>query len=88
MDNITDGVKMLIKHIQNDDDIFIQVDSDADGYTSAATLINYLYSLFPAFVKNHVYYRVHDGKEHGIILDTNGPSSKYWFILPHNSKSK
>ena len=30
--------------------VFVQVDSDCDGYTSAATLINYLNCLFPSFV--------------------------------------
>ena len=33
---------MLIKHIANNDDIIVQIDSDFDGFTSAATLINYL----------------------------------------------
>ena len=47
---IVDGVKMLIKHISAGHKILIQIDSDCDGYTSAALLINYLNCLFPAFV--------------------------------------
>jgi len=61
---------MLIKHIAQNDDIMIQVDSDADGFTSAAALINYLNCLFPSFVSNHIYYRLHTGKQHGIIPET------------------
>ena len=34
--NIKDGVKLLISHISNNNKIMIQVDSDCDGYTSAA----------------------------------------------------
>lgn len=48
----------------------IQVDSDCDGYTSAALLINYLYKICPNFVVNHIKYRIHNGKEHGIIPET------------------
>jgi single-stranded-DNA-specific exonuclease len=50
IDRLEDGVKMLISHISQGHKIFIQVDSDCDGYTSAATLINYLNRLFPGFV--------------------------------------
>lgn len=61
---------MLIKHIAAGHKILIQIDSDCDGYTSAALLINYLNCLFPAFVQNNIIYRFHSGKEHGIILET------------------
>ena len=48
--NIDAGIKMLIKHIAQNDKVLIQIDSDCDGYTSAALLINYLNCLFPSFV--------------------------------------
>ena len=79
--NMRDGAKMLVKHIQNEDDIFIQVDCDADGYCSSAILINYLYELFPHYTTNHVTYRLHTGKEHGIILETI-PESASLIIIP------
>ena len=66
--NIKEGVTLLIKHIQAGHDIFIQVDSDADGLTSAALLINYLYNLFPSFVQNNIIYRLHNGKQHGLTI--------------------
>ena len=31
--------------------------------------MNYLYCLFPGFVQNNIYYRVHEGKQHGLIPD-------------------
>ena len=51
LDNMEKGAKMLIQHVANEDDIFIQVDSDCDGFTSAAILINYLNCLFPSFTQ-------------------------------------
>ena len=68
--NIEQGAKMLIRHISQEDKIFIQIDSDADGYTSSSLLINYLNSLFPGYVQNNISYRVHEGKQHGLILET------------------
>ena len=70
LDRLEDGVKMLLPHIKNMDKTFIQVDSDCDGYTSAALLINYLNALFPAYVQNCITYRVHNDKSHGLILET------------------
>ena len=49
-DNIKDGVEMLRKAICDNSTIVLVCDSDCDGYTSAATLINYLNCLFPGFV--------------------------------------
>ena len=67
--NIKEGAKMLIKHIHEGDKVLIQIDSDADGFTSSALLLNYLNCLFPAFVKNNISYRFHTGKQHGIPLE-------------------
>ena len=61
---------MLMTHVSLNHKIMIQIDSDCDGFTSSAHLINYLYCLFPSFVKNNIYCRIHEGKQHGIILET------------------
>lgn len=84
--NIQAGARMLIKHISQNDKVFIQVDSDCDGYTSAATLINYLNRLFPGFVQNNVSYRVHEGKAHGIIYETI-PKDVKLVIAPDSSSN-
>lgn len=76
LDNIHEGAKMLIKHLFNNDTIFVQIDSDADGYTSAAALINYINYIAPGHAQQNIKYRIHDGKQHGIILDT----------IPENTK--
>ena len=66
IDRIDEGAKMLAKHIINSDDMFIQVDSDCDGYTSSAVLINYINLLMPSYVKSHITFRMHNDKSHGI----------------------
>ena len=69
IENIQEGTQMLLKHINANDDIYIQVDSDVDGYTSSAILINYLYKAYPDFAKTHITYGLHENKEHGIDMD-------------------
>lgn len=86
IDNIKEGAEMLLRHIQANDQIMIQIDSDCDGYTSAATLINYLNCLFPGYVQNNITYRIHDGKEHGIIYDTI-PVNVKLVIAPDSSSN-
>ena len=83
---MVDGAQMLIKHISLNDKVFLQIDSDCDGYTSAATLINYLNRLFPAFVQNNITYRLHEGKAHGIIYDTI-PKDVKLVIAPDSSSN-
>ena len=58
----------LVKTIKENSKCLIIVDSDCDGYTSAALLINYLYDLFPAFVNNNLTWAIHQGKQHGIDI--------------------
>lgn len=77
---------MLISHISQGHKLLIQIDSDCDGYTSAAALINYLNCLFPGYVQNNVYYRIHTGKQHGIILETI-PNDVKLVIAPDSSSN-
>ena len=86
LDNMKNGLSMLTKHISNNDKIMIQVDSDCDGMTSAAVLINYLHSFFPQYVENNIYYRLHEGKQHGIILETV-PKDVKLVIAPDSSSN-
>lgn len=58
--------------------VFVQVDADCDGYTSAAIVINYLKRRYPNL---NIVYRLHTGKEHGIILDTI-PDDTTLVIIP------
>jgi single-stranded-DNA-specific exonuclease len=46
--------------------ICIIVDSDCDGFTSSAILINYLYDLSPDYTRENVFWFFHEGKQHGL----------------------
>ena len=86
LEHMREGVQMLMKHVGQNDKIFIQVDSDCDGYTSAAILINYLNCLFPHFVQTKISYRIHDGKQHGLLTDTI-PEDVKLVIAPDSSSN-
>ena len=66
LDHIKLAVSELNSIIENNLNACIIVDCDVDGYTSAAILINYLYSLYPKWVDNHLEYLHHTGKQHGL----------------------
>ena len=79
LENIQHALNIAIEFCSRPDaKVFVQVDSDCDGYTSAAIIISYLRRRFPALEIN---YRLHKGKEHGIILDTI-PEGTTLVIIP------
>ena len=80
------GVSMLVQHIYNNDIIVIWIDSDCDGYTSAAELTNHLHHYFPAFVENNIIFIFHPGKEHGIFADKI-PDNVKLVIAPDSSSN-
>lgn len=66
LDNIEQAVHRVRGAVKNNQNICVIVDSDTDGYTSSAIFINYLYSLYPDYVLEHLSYKQHKGKEHGL----------------------
>ena len=64
--------------IMPDAHMFVQIDSDTDGYTSSAVLINYVKRRFP---NAKVSYALHPGKEHGIV-PANIPADATLVIIP------
>lgn len=60
-------VQRVIQAKNNEDNITVIVDSDADGFTSAAIFINYLYSQWPDYTTVHIKYILHTGKQHGLV---------------------
>lgn len=67
LDNIESAANIVNTYASAKKNFFIQVDADADGYTSAAILIGYLKRRYPDI---NITYRLHDGKQHGVIVDT------------------
>lgn len=66
LDNIEQAAKILFNQLHKDGfHIHVQVDSDCDGYTSAALLLNYIHAIIPSAIE-HISYSFHNGKMHGI----------------------
>ena len=87
-DKLLAAAKALLKVVANDKKALVVVDSDADGYTSSALLINYLHDIFPAWVRNHLDWFIHSGKQHGLSdLDVETTTKKYSLLLLPDSSS-
>jgi single-stranded-DNA-specific exonuclease len=56
----------------------MQIDSDVDGFTSASIFYRYFKDLYPAA---EIKCRVHNGKEHGIVMNSIPQDAKY-IIIP------
>ena len=56
----------LISTISKKGKTLVVVDSDCDGFTSSAILINYLHDFFPSWVQTKLNYIFHEGKQHGL----------------------
>ncbi len=84
LDNMKKGIDLLNFHILNDDDIFIIVDSDVDGYTSGSIIYNYIKKNFP---KAKIKWMVHDSKAHGIDMDKIPVDTKL-IICPDSSSNE
>lgn len=71
LDYINEAADMLDKHIQADSKIVILVDSDMDGFSSAALLLNYIrmqikYGEEWKDCNPEIVYCFHSGKMHGL----------------------
>ena len=78
LNNMEAAVKMLFKHLKGNSRILIQVDSDVDGFTSAALLYNYLRANYPNV---RIDYQVHDQKRHGLDMVDGIYQNKYDLVI-------
>lgn len=66
-DNVDIAVEKIFNHLKDDSKISIVVDEDADGYTSFATIYQYLCDLKINFhSKSKITYLIHSSKKHGL----------------------
>jgi single-stranded-DNA-specific exonuclease len=84
LENIEKAVDCLLKHIEQGNKIFVQYDSDIDGICSSTILINYLKSIYPTV---DIEWRIHEGKEHGVITKTVPEDAKL-VIIPDAGSSQ
>lgn len=87
LDYIKDAVKRVAKAIASQEKVYVQVDCDCDGYTSAASLLNYLWFTYPFVIENNWTWGLHSNKEHGIEED-NIPEGTTLVIAPDSSSNE
>lgn len=78
LENMEQGLTLLKKHLDLNSKIFLQVDSDADGLTSAALIYLYIKAIKPEV---EIVYRMHLDKGHGLV-DGTVPADTPLIILP------
>ena len=90
LDHMEEGFKLFLKHLAAGSKFYYVVDSDADGITSSAVMINYmenhLRKNYPDFT---IDYHIPDGKEHGLdtIMNILTPKKLYDIIILPDSSS-
>ena len=91
LDHMEEGFKLFLKHLAAGSKFYYVVDSDADGITSSAVMINYmenhLRKNYPDFT---IDYHIPDGKEHGLDTIMSILTSKKLYdivILPDSSSN-
>lgn len=67
IDLMEEACAELMNTIDSNGNVCVIVDPDADGYTSAAILINYLFKRFEDWAIEHLSYVMHSGKQHGFV---------------------
>ncbi|MEG2786445.1 MAG: DHH family phosphoesterase [Romboutsia sp.] len=82
--NMDDGLKLLNKHIKNKSSIHIIIDSDLDGYTSAAAFYNYIKR---NKFNNTITFSIHENKEHGIITERLSDFNYQLLVVPDAGSS-
>lgn len=82
LDNIHEAVECFMRHFNDRDRITILVDSDPDGYCSAAMMYNYIKQLDTEFP---VEYKMHNrAKSHGLddVIDELIIDEPHFLIIP------
>jgi single-stranded-DNA-specific exonuclease len=78
LERIHNLVDALHEGFTSNQKFFMQIDSDVDGFTSASIFYRYFKDLYPAA---EIKCRVHNGKEHGIVMNSIPQDAKY-IIIP------
>jgi single-stranded-DNA-specific exonuclease len=66
LNRMADGVELLHQHMERQNPIYLIVDSDVDGYTSASIIYSFIKDIDPEI---DIQYYIHPEKEHGVTPD-------------------
>ena len=78
LDNIERCIQELYNGFKSNKKFFLQVDSDVDGITSSSIFYRFFKGYYP---EANIVWRLHEGKEHGVIIDTV-PDDADIIVLP------
>ncbi len=87
LDNIELAARRLLKALVRQEEVYVQVDSDCDGYTSAAALLNYMHDIAPVTVERKWTYGLHRAKLHGIDRSNIGENTAL-VVAPDSSSNE
>lgn len=87
LDNIESAARRLLRALVKQEHVYVQVDSDCDGYTSAALLLNYMHDIAPNTVERNWVYGLHKAKLHGIDIDSI-PEGTNLVVAPDSSSNE
>ena len=83
-DKVKHALQLMHDGILDEKEIYVLVDCDADGFTSAAIIINYICKIFPD-CQERIHYILHIGKQHGLEDTINEFPDNSLVILPDSS---
>lgn len=89
-EKVKHAIKLMSYAAMDDKEIWVLVDCDADGFTSAAIIINYLYKMYEDVpelgnIEERIHYILHTGKQHGLEDTVNQIPDNCLVILPDSS---
>lgn len=87
LENIEAAARRILKAVVHQEKVYVQVDSDCDGYTSAALLLNYLHLFAPSTIERNWAYGLHSAKTHGISV-ARIPDGTTLVIAPDSSSNE
>lgn len=83
-EKVRHAIKLMNLSLFDAKDFYVLVDCDADGFTSAAIIMNYLYKWYPERIDNF-HYILHTGKQHGLEDIVDQIPDNCLVILPDSS---
>lgn len=91
MDKVNHAIRLMTTAIMDDRDIYVLIDCDADGFTSAAIILNYIYTMYKDMtelnrpIEDMLHYILHTSKQHGLEDSVDKFPDNCLAILPDSS---
>lgn len=83
------AVERMARALEQGEKVLVIVDSDCDGFTSSALLINYFLELAPKWAGENIDYFIHSGKQHGLSdVNINEVAGKYTLVITPDGSSE